>query len=225
MALCGKPTRRGEPCQFRLSGGKCPTHDTDLSKRNAAVARAFKANNPEGFASQRRAAGRRGYLATGARQGWARANEMARQWRKHHPSGPERWALAVLESASLNHFEREYDLGDGYSVDLAWPDAKRAVEIWGHQNKPSFGETEPRAAKQERKLIALEESGWRILVIDPTQDREAEAARLIAFARASQPENSETENSETEHITYPSPTLSPAYSSARHLSTTKEPTR
>jgi hypothetical protein len=187
MAVCGKPTRRGAPCQLKVNGGRCPTHDVDLAARNAAVRASFRAHDKAAYYAHQTRAAKAGFKAAGLTIDWVFANERARLWRVDHPSEPERWAISVLESAGLNHYVREYPVLNGCSLDLAWPDAKRAVEIWGHQTKPSFGETVPRAAKQERKLIQLEEDGWRILVIDPTQDREAEAARLIAFASRSQP--------------------------------------
>lgn len=182
--LCGRPTKRGTPCARTLNpNGLCPVHNCDLSARNAAVAAAFRARDPEAFKQQRSAAGRKGYLATGARQGWERANEYARQHRLKHPSAPEQWALDVLADAGLNHYTREYPLDGGQSIDLAWPDARLAVEVNGHQHKPSFGEESPRAAKQARKVAALEAEGWRVLVIDATGDRDAAAQQLIQFAR------------------------------------------
>lgn len=204
MTACGKPTRRGAPCRLTLNGGLCPTHDCDLAARNAAVRQSFRRRDKAAFYAHQLRAAKAGFKAAGLTVDWVFAHERARLWRLDHPSEPERWAIAVLESANLNHFAREHPIPDGCSLDFAWPAVRRAVEIWGHQNKPSFGEAEPRAAKQERKLIALEEAGWRILIIDPTQDREAEAARLIAFARASQPENTALQNS-----TCPTPALQP----------------
>lgn len=50
MTTCGKvSTRTGRPCRCELKGGKCPTHDSDLSKRNAAVRAAFAVNDPEAY--------------------------------------------------------------------------------------------------------------------------------------------------------------------------------
>jgi very-short-patch-repair endonuclease len=189
MTICGKPTKRGTPCQLRLNGGKCPTHDCDLSQRNMLVAAAFYRRDRAAFTAQRRSAGKRGYAATGAAQGWEKANEKAREWRLAHPSSPEQWALDVLAQAGLNHFEREYPVLDGSALDLAWPEARMGVEVNGHQAKPSFGETEPRAERHAAKVAALTAAGWQVLVLDFTATaRETAAEQLIQFARQAQPQ-------------------------------------
>jgi hypothetical protein len=146
----GRMTKHGTPCQLTLNGGRCPTHDVDLSKRNSRVARAFKKNSPDRFQAQRSAAGKCGFKATGEMLGWDKANELAREWRIKHPSEPERWAIGVLAAAGLNHYEREYPVLGRSALDIAWPEAMRAIEINGHQGKAAFGETEPRAATTRR---------------------------------------------------------------------------
>lgn len=182
---CGRPTRKGTPCKL---GQPCPVHETvDLSARNAAVARSWRERDPEGFTAQRSKAGKAGYLATGARKGWAVANERARQYRLKHPSEPEQWAIGVLEAAGLNHYEREHPVAGGSALDFAWPAALRGIEINGHQARASFGESEPRLERQTQKTKKLAAEGWQILVVDATADRGAGAAAIVEFARAAQP--------------------------------------
>jgi hypothetical protein len=188
LVRCGKPTKKGTPCQTPLNGGRCPTHDADLSKRNAAVRASFAERSPAAYAAHQRQAGRRGFIANGGKHGWEKAHERARLWRLENPSEPERWALSVLESAGVNHFTREYPVLEGHSLDIAWPDCRRAIEINGHQHKPAFGEAQPRSeTRQKYKLEHLGADGWQILIIDATGDRAAAAAELLAFAQASQP--------------------------------------
>lgn len=128
--------------------------------------------------------GHKGFIACGGAKGWAKANAHAAQWRIAHPSEPERWALDLLTSRNLNHFKREYAVDeDGHTVDLAWPDRKVAVEINGHQSKPSFGESEPRLSNQQRKIESMIEQGWTVIVIDATADRQSEAERLLDFLK------------------------------------------
>lgn len=185
---CGKPTKRGTPCQCPLNGGKCPTHDADLSARNSAVAAAFARRDPAAFIAQRRAAGKRGFAATGAAQGWEKANDKAREWRIAHPSGPEQWAIDVLAQAGINHYQREYPVLDGSALDIAWPEARCAIEINGHQSKPAFGEPCARSERHADKVAALQSDGWQVLVIDITGGyTPAAAEQLVQFARQTQP--------------------------------------
>jgi hypothetical protein len=184
LPLCGRPTKRGEACRLPLRNGHCLTHDCDLSARNSHVAHAFASKHPRRFKRQRRAAGHNGFIATGGMIGWARANEMARQWRLAHPSEPEQWAMNVLAAAGLNHYEREYRYDDsGRALDLAWPDRRLAVEVWGHQDKPAFGAARSRFEKQQRKLADLFSAGWTVYVVNSRNDRAREAAQLVAFLR------------------------------------------
>lgn len=186
---CGRMTKRGTKCRLTLNGGKCPTHDVDLSKRNARVAKAFKKHDADGFRAQRSAAGKRGFAATWAMLGWEKANELAREWRIKHPSEPERWAIGVLEAAGLNHYEREYPCLGASAIDIAWPEQHMGIEVNGHQARPAFGETEPRAERHAAKVERLSAEGWNVLVVDATNDRAAGAQDIIAFARSAQPGN------------------------------------
>ena len=131
------------------------------------------------------ASGHKGFIATGGKIGWKRANRKAADWRIAHPSEPERWALSVLESAGLNHFVREHEpfKSNCKTVDIAWPDEKVCIEVNGHQSKPSFGETTPRVDKQAIKIRGLRRAGWKVLVVDATGDREQAAAQLIEFVK------------------------------------------
>lgn len=183
--LCGKPTRRGL-CRFPLRGGKCPTHDSDLSSRNQKVAAAWRANNPESFAAQRKRSGRAGYDKVGGEVWRAAQSEKARQWRLAHPSEPERWIMDVLlEHLSLTVcYDREYVIeGDERAVDFCFPEHHCVIEVLGHQQKASFGESASRMAKVETKIAWLESLGWRVHVVDASRsaDRDAEKTRLLAF--------------------------------------------
>lgn len=185
IVRCGRPTRKGL-CQFPLRGGKCATHDADLSSRNQKVAAAWRANNPAAFIAQRKLSGRAGFVAAGG-EGWrCEQSEKARLWRLAHPSEPERWVMDVLlEHLSLTvSYDREYVIeGDERAVDFAMPEERCVIECAGHQYKASFGETEPRAARLADKVAWLEALGWHVLVIDasPGADRNVEEIRLLSF--------------------------------------------
>jgi very-short-patch-repair endonuclease len=186
MDRCGRPTRKGTPCQLLLLGGRCPTHDVDLSARNAAVRSSYRRRDRTAYRAHQSTAGKAGFRAAGLSGNFELIAEKARLWRIKHPSEPERWALRVLESAGLNHFVREYDLGRGYSIDLAWPDTKRAIEIDGHPSRADAKEQVKRARRAQYKAGVLTAAGWQVLVIDATTDREAQGQLLIEFARAAQ---------------------------------------
>ena len=182
--LCGRTTRKGM-CNIPLRAGKCFVHDlTDLKKRNRKVARAFRKHNPEAFTAQRRAAGHRGYLATGGSNGWERANQFAINWRTKHRSEPERWTEQIIRAAGYTGFVLEYQIdGDPRTLDFAFVADHVCVETNGHQDKCAFGETESRAAKHAAKIAWLEALGWKVHVVHASAgaDRNAEQTRLLAF--------------------------------------------
>lgn len=181
---CGRPTRAGHPCRIALKAGRCATHDADLKKRNRKVRRAFARNDPAAYAAHQRQAGRRGFDVTSA-SNRPYALERARQWRLEHPTEPERWALGVLAARGLNHFEREHVAGD-WTLDLAWPAHKLAVEVDGRPNDDFLADRQHRLERQARKLDELAAAGWNVLTVDAGGDREIEAARLVEFAEKAQ---------------------------------------
>lgn len=184
--LCGRATKNGT-CKIPLSGGRCMTHDSNLSKRNRKVARSFKKNNPEAFAEQRSQAGKKGYIATGGRLGWEIANEKARQYRLAHPSKPEQTMIDEFSLQGINHYQRELIVDtDGTTVDFGWTSARCAIEIEGYR-VGGFGNPEARRAKQDAKVIGLEQLGWTVLRYDPNDTIElaVEFARIASAKEAS----------------------------------------
>lgn len=181
--LCSRPTRKGTPCRLPLNGGRCATHDCDLAARNAHVRASFAAKHPHEYAAHQVKAGKAGYQAAGARHGWEKVIERARLWRIEHPSEPERWAIGVLAEAGINHYQREYPVLDGsYSVDFAWPDSRRAIEIDGHPSRASADEQVRRQERTAHKRNELTADGWAMLWIDATRNRDGGAALIIDFA-------------------------------------------
>jgi hypothetical protein len=157
------------------------THDCgSLSKRNRAVARSFKERDPDGFFRQRSTAGKLGFQATGGMHGWQKAHEKARQYRLENPSEPERWMMGVLSEAGFTDYEREYPLHGGYSLDFVL-DGVVAIEVNGHQHKPSFGEGAPRAQGQREKIARF---GGPVFIADATGDRELVACEVLEFLKA-----------------------------------------
>lgn len=148
--------------------GRCPTHDVDLSARNSKVNLAALRNDPEGF----RAKCRRGYQTTLKKYGPDKVWQKLREYQLSHPSLPERTAIELFDQMKL-HYDRIVSPWDsGHSVDfvirsngclLSKP---LAVEVNGHQWKPSFGEDSARAEKQQNKLDRLEADGYAVLVLD-----------------------------------------------------------
>lgn len=180
ITLCGKLTKKKKPCAIPLRGGKCVTHDADLSARNKRVAQAFATNHPAAFTAQRRRAGHFGFVATGGKHGWEAMNEKARQYRLNHPSQPERDLIEAFSEQSINHYERELVVTpDGTTIDFGWSAARRGIEVEGHR-AGGFGDPETRRAKQDRKVARLEAEGWLILRYDPTIDP---LERALEFAR------------------------------------------
>ncbi len=182
MERCNKPTKHG-PCQIPLRGGKCMTHDSDLSNRNRAVAQSFKAKRPTAFYDQRVYAGKRGWQVTLTRHGLDRAVAAFNRWRLQHPSEPERWIKQLLDENNYTHYDREHAVGFGRTVDFAFVAERIAIEVNGHQSKPSFGESEPRANRQSQKLHDLEKDGWTVYVVNALAERSEEQRRLLEFLK------------------------------------------
>ncbi len=186
MMRCNKPTKHG-PCQIPLRGGKCMTHDSDLSQRNRAVAQSFKTKRPTAFYAQRVYAGKRGWQVTLTRHGLDVVTRATAHWRIEHPSEPERWIKQLLDRHGYTHYDREHGVGFGRTVDFAFVEERIAIEVNGHQSKPSFGEREPRAVRQSQKLRDLEKAGWTVYVVDALADRSQEQERLLEFLKTHMP--------------------------------------
>lgn len=180
---CGVLTRKGSPCALPLRGGKCPTHSCNLRKRNRKILRGWRKRDPEAFRAQRVAAGKLGYQVTKERHGDL-ASQKAADWRAEHPSAPEVWMRQYLTSLGIS-FQVEVAVAQ-YYIDFVLPDDEirgcgRAIEMNGHQSKPSFGERFARAG-EERMLTKLEwlrnEGNYDVFVFDWLSEREAEVKRL-----------------------------------------------
>lgn len=184
---CLRPTRRGGVCQIPLRGGICPTHDLPperLATRNSKVAHSAKANHPRKYRQQHKECGRAGYVAVGGEVWWQDQTEKARLYRLAHPSAPEQWTMDVLEVAGFTGYEREVKLlGDARAVDFYFPDLNLALEVWAHQDKPSFGERKARFEKQCDKLGDLARAEIKCYVVNLRREHVQEARLLVQFLR------------------------------------------
>ncbi len=183
MERCNRPTQHG-PCQIPLRGGKCMTHDSDLSQRNRGVAQSFKTKRPTAFYDQRVYAGKRGWQVTLTRHGLDAATRATARWRMQHPSEPERWIKQLLDAHGFTSYDREHGVGLGRTVDFAFVEERIAIEVNGHQSKSSFGESAPRAPKQSQKIRDLQKEGWTVYVVNALADRSDEQQRLLEFLKA-----------------------------------------
>lgn len=76
-------------------------------------------------------------------------------------SYPEEFFLKVIENEFGNKkFINEYPIGI-YSIDFAWPDLKKAIEIDGEQHQRFIDYME----RDRRKDEYLKQNGWKILRI------------------------------------------------------------
>lgn len=125
--------------------------------------------------------GSKGWHAAVEKYGLAQVESHVCAWRRDPKnfSEPMRHVVNLLTEHSINHYEIEYEFGDGKSIDLAWSNDKRGIEVAGHQFKPSFGETESRLAKLRAKIDALKVQGWDVFEYDPRQANED--ARLLEW--------------------------------------------
>ena len=77
------------------------------------------------------------------------------------PSWPEQWFMKVIENEfNDKNYIREYSFGR-YSLDFAWVDKKKCIEIDGEQHQ----RFEDYQERDKRKDNLLKENGWEVLRI------------------------------------------------------------
>ena len=78
------------------------------------------------------------------------------------PSYPETFFMKVIENEFEDkNYKREYPISI-YSIDFAWPDKKKAIEIDGEQHKRFKEQIE----RDKRKNKCLEKDGWEYIRVD-----------------------------------------------------------
>jgi very-short-patch-repair endonuclease len=98
-------------------------------------------------------------------EGMKKAHAEGRAWNigksrwNNKPSYPEQWMMKVIENEFQDkEYVREFPCGI-YSIDFAWVNKKRAIEIDGEQHQ-RFEEYQ---ARDERKNKKMTEEGWSFL--------------------------------------------------------------
>lgn len=82
--------------------------------------------------------------------------------RRNGPSYPEQWLMNVIENEKLNsNYIREYKFHT-FSLDFAWEDDKKVIEMDGRLHKIS----EYQMNCDKRKDELLKQEGWKELRID-----------------------------------------------------------
>lgn len=79
----------------------------------------------------------------------------------NEPSYPEKFFMKVIKNEFLNkNYKREFNVGI-YSIDFAWAELKKAIEIDGEQ----YYRFEEYIERDKRKDDFLKSEGWKILRI------------------------------------------------------------
>jgi very-short-patch-repair endonuclease len=99
-------------------------------------------------------------------KGMKEAHKAGRAWNigqsrwNSEASYPEKFFMQVINNEFLDkNYIREYPIGL-FSIDFAWPDKKRAIEIDGKQHE--YPEQKERDKRKEQRLI---NDGWQLLRI------------------------------------------------------------
>lgn len=97
-----------------------------------------------------------------------KAHKEGRAWNigmsrwNNKPSYPEEFFMKVIENEFEDkNYEREYPISI-YSIDFAWVEKKKAIEIDGDQHKRFKKQIE----NDKRKNKCLKENGWKYIRID-----------------------------------------------------------
>ncbi|HEU5422239.1 MAG TPA: exonuclease domain-containing protein [Nitrolancea sp.] len=138
------------------------------------------------------ASGRAGYQETARRYGPDFAAHILAEYRRAHPTMPERAMLRVLADLGQEEgwdYYREYKLvpqpppqpapddpraGDGsgdrwYGTplypDFAWPEQKLAVEVYGSAHDSDWLRRRGIVQREERRLATYAQEGWRVVTV------------------------------------------------------------
>lgn len=142
--------------------GRCPTHSLtpeQLALRNSKAAAAFKANNPQGFTKQRKAAGRKGFQKLYSKDPSAAAEVLAKH-RRNNPSNLIRKVVTWLQQP----YELEVPIGPFYADIVVGGKVVVRVNgnIW-HRPDPLHGRNPiERDAAEERHYLEL---GYSVITL------------------------------------------------------------
>ena len=90
-----------------------------------------------------------------------RAHNIGMSRWNNEPSYPEKFFMKVIENEFLDKdYKREHNVSI-YSIDFAWLDKKKAIEIDGDQHQRFIEYIE----RDKRKDVCLRDNGWSILRI------------------------------------------------------------
>ncbi len=135
--------------------------------------------SPESLAES----GREGFRTTSEKYGYDAAMEYAARFWREHPeraSEPERDMVELLrrlgqeprtEQNGGGDYERIYKGAPGVWVDNAWPEERKAIEVWGGVHTREFRErvapekVEEAEKRDAQRLEMLQERGWTIKVV------------------------------------------------------------
>ncbi|MCG3207235.1 MAG: hypothetical protein FOGNACKC_00835 [Anaerolineae bacterium] len=182
--LTGRKNKRGHLCMGVTFGFKCPTHDSDLSARNAKVA--ANAAKKQERREQLSEWGRQGFAAAADAHGQDFAYQRLVAWKREHPSGPEKMVRDFLEENMVRGLKYEYEVlahpedNNPFPerLDIVKPKARRFIQIDGWRHVPGvFGLTDMQRQvhlDQYRRLWSeMEALGWQGLEIiyDPRSEQ------------------------------------------------------
>lgn len=126
------------------------------------------------FPAHQSTAGRRGYYAAVAKHGEERILAAAIAKQRAHPSKLERELLAILQDMDVpayEHIHRPWD-DRRYTVDVAWPAERRAIEVLGGVHfRPDLTGDPGRFDRLQAKLTALAADGWQVLLVECPANR------------------------------------------------------
>jgi DNA polymerase-3 subunit epsilon len=136
--------------------------------------------------------GRAGYQETARRYGPDFATRVLAEYRRAHPTAPERAMMRVLDDLGQQEgrdYYREYKLvplpppqpapddpqavgrsgdrwyGTPLYPDFAWPEQKLAVEVYGSAHDSDWLRSRGIVQREERRLATYAQEGWRVVTV------------------------------------------------------------
>lgn len=162
----GRTNKKGGLCRIALRGGKCATHDCDLSARNRAVvlAAAKKEERRQALSLY----GKQGYARTAELYGPDFAYQHLVAWKRDNLSTAEKMVFDFLKANKIT-VRKEYEVfNETFSsrVDFAHPKTRRFIQVDGWRYLPgAFGLDPLEAAAEQARYVAtwqfMEHHGWQ----------------------------------------------------------------
>jgi len=128
--------------------------------------------------------GKQGWAATVAKYGDEFTHDRAADKRWAKPSGDERRMLLMLRHLDAPEARREYKVAPRTHVDVAWPERRQVIEVYGGVHfGPYFDPSGERAAYDRAREERIKALGWEVLVVTHEDMRRENLDKTVDLVR------------------------------------------